>query len=160
MKKIGSGMVLTVLVALMSFHMAFAQEKTQELPDYLDLVFSEPITYNFFIDNERADYDLGKPFLSRDMVVMIPLRAAVERMGYTIVWNGKIRTVIVYNDQAMFILKIDRNRYYSRYNSSAVLSKEPIIKESRTYVPMEFFTTLMQVDAKIDSSGNLLMYTD
>jgi len=57
----------------------------------------------------------------------------------------------------MYILKINRNRYYSRYNSSAVLSKEPVIRESRTYVPLEFFTTLMKIDAKIDSDGNLLI---
>ncbi len=158
MKKSGIVIVFAAMLVLSFLSVAFAQqEEIEDLPEYLDLVFSEPIEYNFFINNEKTDYSMGKPYLSRDMVVMIPIRVAVEKMGYKVVWNEKIRTIIIYNDDSMYILKINRNRYYSRHNSSAVLSKEPVIKDSRTYVPLEFFTTLMKVDVKIDSGGNLLI---
>jgi methionine-rich copper-binding protein CopC len=157
-KKSRIAIVLAAMLVLSFLSVAFAQqEEIENLPEYLDLVFSEPIEYNFFINNEKTDYSMGKPYLSRDMVVMIPIRVAVEKMGYKVVWNEKIRTIIIYNDDSMYILKINRNRYYSRHNSSAVLSKEPLIKDSRTYVPLEFFTTLMKVDVKIDSGGNLLI---
>lgn len=158
MKKSGIVIVFAAMLVLSFLSLAFAQqEEIGDLPEYLDLVFSEPIEYNFFINNEKTDYSKGRPYLSRDMVVMIPIRVAVEKMGYKVVWNEKIRTIIIYNDDSMYILKINRNRYYSRHNSSAVLSKEPVIKDSRTYVPLEFFTTLMKVDVKIDSGGNLLI---
>ncbi|MBK5251710.1 MAG: copper amine oxidase N-terminal domain-containing protein [Peptostreptococcaceae bacterium] len=158
MKKSGIAIVFAAMLVFSFLSVAFAQqEEIEDLPEYLDLVFSEPIEYNFFINNEKTDYSMGKPYLSRDMVVMIPVRVAVEKMGYKVVWNEKIRTIIIYNDDSMYILKINRNRYYSRHNSSAVLSKEPVIKDSRTYVPLEFFTTLMKVDVKIDSGGNLLI---
>lgn len=157
-KKSGIAIVFAAMLVFSFLSVAFAQqEEIEDLPEYLDLVFSEPIEYNFFINNEKTDYSMGKPYLSRDMVVMIPVRVAVEKMGYKVVWNEKIRTIIIYNDDSMYILKINRNRYYSRHNSSAVLSKEPVIKDSRTYVPLEFFTTLMKVDVKIDSGGNLLI---
>jgi len=149
---------LTAVLLLSSLSLSFAQmDDVKSLPEYLDIVFREPIEYNFFINNEKTDYSMGRPYLGRDMVIMIPIRVAVEKMGYKVVWNEKIKTIIIYNDDSMYILKIDRNRYYSRHNSSAVLSKEPIIKDSRTYVPLEFFTTLMKLDVKIDSGGNLLI---
>ncbi len=158
MKKSGIAIALAAMLALSFLSVAYSQQdEIEDLPEYLDLVFSEPIEYNFFINNEKTDYSMGKPYLSRDMVVMIPLRVAVEKMGYKVVWNENIKTVIIYNDDSMYILKINRNRYYSRHNSSAVLSKEPVIKDARTYVPLEFFTTLMKVDVKIDSGGNLLI---
>jgi len=152
--------ILTVLIigfVFSSIGAAYSQEGEKTLPDYWDEFFSEPIMYNFYINNEQADYSMGRPYINKDMIVMVPLRVSVEKMGYKVVWNNNIRTVIIYNDQSMYILKINRNRYYSRYNSSAVLSKEPVIRESRTYVPLEFFTTLMKIDAKIDSDGNLLI---
>jgi len=149
--------VLTIVLVFSSLGAAYAQQGEKVLPDYWDEFFSEPIMYNFYMNNEQTDYSMGRPYINKDMIVMVPLRVSVEKMGYKVVWNHNIRTVIIYNDQSLYILKINKNRYYSRYNSSAVLSKEPIIRDSRTYVPLEFFTTLMKIDAKIDSGGNLLI---
>ncbi|GEM_PF-1959934 len=157
MKKTSILTVLTIVLVFSSLGAAYAQQGEKVLPDYWDEFFSEPIMYNFYMNNEQTDYSMGRPYINKDMIVMVPLRVSVEKMGYKVVWNHNIRTVIIYNDQSLYILKINKNRYYSRYNSSAVLSKEPIIRDSRTYVPLEFFTTLMKIDAKIDSGGNLLI---
>lgn len=132
-----------------------------DIPEYLNIVFEEPVTYNYFINGKALDdSSYGKPIMNRDMILMIPLRITAEELGYYVAWNKFTKTVFVYNDETMYISRIGINRYFERNSETRVFSSAPFIKDSRTYVPLEFFTTLMRVDVKIDSDGNLLMYSE
>ena len=81
MKKTSILTVLTIVLVFSSIGAAYAQQEEMVLPDYWDEFFSEPIMYNFFINNEQTDYTMGRPYINKDMIVMVPLRVSVEKMG-------------------------------------------------------------------------------
>ncbi|MCE5169476.1 N-acetylmuramoyl-L-alanine amidase family protein [Paenibacillus profundus] len=69
--------------------------------------------------------------------VMIPIRVVSEELGYKVGWNGKAKTVTIYNDSKRLNLTV--NQKTAKVNDKEVqLDVTPIVKAGSTLVPLRF----------------------
>ncbi|MFY9173767.1 MAG: copper amine oxidase N-terminal domain-containing protein [Peptococcia bacterium] len=87
------------------------------------------IVVNNKVITAPAAYDYGYG------VIMVPLRAIAEALGYEVSWDGEERSVNVGSEVS---LKIGEN--IEQFGIS------PSLKDGHTYVPLHFFTSMLGVD--------------
>lgn len=75
-------------------------------------------------------------------IYMIPLRPVLERLGYEVRWNNKLKQVDISKDMKMASLK-QGEEYYFLDKDPIKLSKAPENKNGVTYVPLEFFKIIL-----------------
>jgi len=73
-------------------------------------------------------------------VVMVPLRAIAEALGYEVNWNGYLRSVQL---GAAIHLWIGDNEVHVGRMVPIELPVAPILVDGLTFVPLEFFTTVL-----------------
>lgn len=76
-------------------------------------------------------------------ITMVPLRAVAEAMGYTITWNNTSKSVDIQQGAQWTSVIIGENRYFRNRMAPWELSSAPVIINSRTLVPVEFFADIL-----------------
>ena len=84
---------------------------------------------------------------AKDNMLMVPLREIAETLNFTVEWNGEMRSVIL--NGGIYSLKIDENSYVKGKMMPVELGSAPEIKDDLTYVPVEYFTEVLE--ASIDT---------
>lgn len=77
-------------------------------------------------------------------IYMVPLRPIAESLGFQVDWDKDLRQVNISKDAMSASLKADENYYMVARKSPIKLSKSPEIKDSETYVPIEFFIDILK----------------
>lgn len=85
---------------------------------------------------------------SKDDVLMVPLREIAEELGFTVEWDGNLRAVII--NGGMYSLKIGENSYVKGKMMPVELKAAPEIKDDLTYVPVEYFTEVLEAAENIE----------
>ena len=80
------------------------------------------------------------PFVDENGVVMVPLRAVAEALGYTVGWDDRTGTVTV---GIAMTLTIGQDYYTFAKMAPIELGTAPVIVEGRTFVPLHFFREVM-----------------
>ncbi len=76
-------------------------------------------------------------------VYMVPVRPVLERLGYKVEWNNKLRQVDITKDLTTSNLKAGENYYF--YNGEPTrLGLAPQMKDGVTYVPMTYFEEVLK----------------
>lgn len=86
-----------------------------------------------------------------DGKVMIPLRATLEAMGYQVTWNPETRGVEILKGAQWTAIYIGKNAYFRNRMAAHELSAAPVIVNSRTLVPVEFFADIIGKSITVDS---------
>lgn len=102
------------------------------------------------------DKEIENIYKSADGTVMVPLRKIAEELGFTVDWDGNLRAVIL--NSGMYSLKIDENSYVKGKMMPVELCCAPEIKDDLTYVPVEYFTEVLEATANIE--GNTYVITN
>jgi len=79
-------------------------------------------------------------------VVMVPLRAVAEELGYDVSWNASLESIQLGNSIQLWIGN------YQVYRGRMVpieLSVEPVILDNKTFVPIDFFRSVLGQDAYV-----------
>ncbi|MDR3239900.1 MAG: copper amine oxidase N-terminal domain-containing protein [Clostridiales bacterium] len=92
-----------------------------------------------------------KPYLNEVGVIMLPVRAAAEAMGLTVEWFPDTQTIQV-GQSAFFSL--DKDAYAMNRMAPKPLGTAPVLKDGITFVPLDFFQTILKASVSI-SSGNI-----
>jgi len=95
--------------------------------------------------------------ISEYNVKMVPLRAALEYFGYTVLWSNAQNTVAISKDSMNTKITIGRNSYYKPKNSPKQLEAAPQIKNGKTYVPISFYNDILGLLFAVDSNGNVVI---
>lgn len=90
--------------------------------------------------------DAPSAFVNEDDMVMVPLRAIAEALGYEVEWNQESQSVTV---GSSIFLKIGEDSYTFEQMAPIELKAAPKIVEGHTFVPLSFFRTV--VNAKTAS---------
>lgn len=78
-------------------------------------------------------------------VLMLPLRAVCEALGFTVEWDGGTKTVSIDGGRAS--LTIGDVKYQSGQAAPFTLNVAPVlVNDSTTYVPEGFFSEIMQLE--------------
>jgi predicted secreted protein len=105
-----------------------------------------------YYNDELIDSDVKTQII--DGVTMIPLRSTAEKMGYTVTWNNKTKSVEILQGAQWTSIKISENTYIKNKMAPLTLSAAPVIVDSRTLVPAEFFNVILSKGIIIEE-GNL-----
>lgn len=78
----------------------------------------------------------------KDGVYMIPVRKVLEKLDYEVSWNNNLKQVDIVKDMDVYTLK-NGEYYYFKGKEPIKLSTAPETKDGITYVPLEFFSTVL-----------------
>jgi hypothetical protein len=76
-------------------------------------------------------------FMTGDGIVMVPVRAVAEALELTVEWFGDTKTVQVGKSLSC---TIGEDRYSYNRMAPVKLGAAPVIKDGKTFVPIDFFT--------------------
>lgn len=128
-----------------------------------DIRESSPVLYNglptlygfninTYYNNEIIDFDVNSQKI--DGITMIPLRASLEKMGYSVTWKQETSSVEISKGAQWTSIKIGYNSYFKNKMAPISLSAAPTIMDGRTLVPAEFFTAILDKGVEVEN-GNL-----
>ena len=92
-------------------------------------------------------------------VKMVPLREALEYFGYTMNWQSSTNSITVLKDgKFVSYLVIGENRYSDKNNKVIrQLEFAPEIKNGKTYVPISYFSQILEMLFAVDSNENIII---
>lgn len=104
-----------------------------------------------------SGYPLNTVFETIDNVIMVPLRSNAEGLGYTVEWNGETNTVAISSGAQFATFTIGEDAYTISKTAPMSLGSAPILFGGETtYVPLTFFTELLNINAKLDGDCYVL----
>lgn len=104
--------------------------------------------YTLFVNGDAVKLDNNSApasIYTKNRVTMIPLRAAAEKLGWTVAWNAKERCAVLENKDSAMNIYIGSDSYV-RTSRTAIGATAPMscgaapeIKSGRTYVAAKLF---------------------
>lgn len=98
----------------------------------------------------------------RNGVVMVPLRAVGESLGFEIVWNGSSRSIEILNNDVKSSVQIGYNHYFKENLAAREITEpqqfgsSPLLINGTTYVPSELFNLLISTPAAVSIRDNTI----
>lgn len=95
-------------------------------------------------------------------VVMVPLRAVSEALGFTVTWDGTTNSVEIRSNEIKSTIRLGYNHYFKESIASLGLTAPqeldttPLLVDSTTYVPAELFNLLFSNPEAVIISDNVL----
>lgn len=86
--------------------------------------------------------------------LMLPLRKITETLGFTVEWDGNLRAVML--NSGMYSLKIGENSYIKGRMMPQELSVAPEITNDLTFVPVDYFTEILEMTANLNGDNTLI----
>lgn len=93
-------------------------------------------------------------FTTDDGVVMVPLRAIAEALGYEVTWDNDTQTAYLNN---VISLQIDRDYYVYMRMAPITLGTAPVLRDSRTFVPMSYFREVLGLNNAYFFEGQIVI---
>ena len=87
-------------------------------------------------------------------VVMVPIRAISESLGYDVLWNNEQQSIMIGNEIS---LTIGKNIYTISRKTPIELEASPIINDGITYVPLNFFKEVINMDVVTFLDNNVVI---
>lgn len=100
-------------------------------------------------DGENVEADVDVQVIGG--ITMVPLRATLEAMGYTVTWNAETASVDIMQGAQWTSIAIGKNAYFRNRMAPWSLSAAPVIVNDRTLVPVEFFAEIMGKGITVDN---------
>jgi|GEM_PF-1095796 len=141
----GSRILAWAEVMTMSLPAQVAPVKIMLLPDAEEA--STPVA-GITIDGEILENAVIE---SVGEIVMLPLRAVSEKLGYIVTWNGETRSIDLSKEGESTVITLGDNKVgMARAN---ILEQPPVLIGDLTYVPATFFNTLLDADNAVSVIG-------
>lgn len=105
-------------------------------------------------NGNTVTYDVA-PYENENGILMLPLRHTLEAMNATVTWDGDTQTAFIIYEGNLIALQINRNLIF-RNDTSAELSTNAVIKDSRTMVPFDFIQSSFGFNAQYIKENNLV----
>jgi len=108
-------------------------------------------TMEIIVENKKIEAPAA--YESNQGVVMVPLRAIAEALGYEVVWNNETQSVMVGKD---IFLTIGKDGY-TVGEDIIKLGAAPELTEERTFVPLSFFKNVMKMNNAYVFEGQIVI---
>lgn len=144
-----------VLTVALSGVAVFA-DSTKDLDNIDPVVISEKAKKEFDsikVDGKEINFK-GENAYYKDDTLMLPLRAiAEEALGFEVTWNNEDRSIELQKDNRWTKIKIDENSYFFARMAPFKLSQGPELKNSSTFVPIEFFEEILKEEVLLEDNS-------
>lgn len=94
------------------------------------------------VNGEAIDADI----LDKDGMILLPIRAIAEKLGLEVAWDNELKAVTVGTIPMGVTFNIALNSYTKARMMPQTLSAAPIAENERTYVPVDFFTEILEAE--------------
>mgnify|MGYP001072321817 CR=1 FL=1 len=125
------------------------------LPEPEPVIPSEPEEHEPFVPDvtdmelivEGVPIDALQAWTTETGSVMIPVRAVAEALGYEVGWDEDHRMVTLTDRDSTIVMSIGSTAFTNtRLDASVRLQTAPEIRENRTFVPLNFFREVLQMN--------------
>lgn len=140
--------ILSGILTLSAMGTVFAENDNEEIL----LTSAAPQTaYTLKVNNDSIDAEI----YSENNHIMVPLRALAEKLGFTVTWDDTDKSIVLDNNTVKTSIAIGTDSYYMSASPStgligmsapSPLGAAPVLKDSKTYVPIEMFGLLLGDD--------------
>jgi hypothetical protein len=125
-------------------------DMTMQAPDYAIDATGWPI----LVDGEQIDAPAA--FQTEDGILMIPLRAVAEALGFDVNWDGAMRSVRL---GVAIHLWIGNTEVHVGRMAPINISATPRIVNGSTYVPLDFFRNVLNVPNAFAFEGQIEIHS-
>lgn len=154
--------ILSGILTLSAMGTVFAENDNEEIM----LTSPAPQTeYTLTVNNDSIDAEI----YSENNHIMIPLRAVAEKLGFTVTWDDNDKSIVLDNKTVKTSVAIGKDLYYMSASPStgligmsapSPLGAAPVLKDSKTYVPIEMFGLLLGDDTYTVKDGTISFGTE
>ena len=102
--------------------------------------------YAVTVNGEGIDAEI----LEKDGMWLVPVRAVAEKMGLEVKWNAELNAISVGTTPMGATFNIGENSYTKARMMPQTLSSAPVVEAERTYVPVDFFTEILEAQISIE----------
>ena len=95
------------------------------------------------LDGKKLEFDVQPYFADNSNIVMVPFRAIAEALGAVVTWNDATKTINAVKDGLTFNIQINSDKV-QQSDKTFTLDVPARIKDSRTFVPLHFFSVTDQ----------------
>ena len=148
MKKVFALMLGVVIMSQLIFvNESMAMSIVAQAP--INNVCAENNKFEIWLEGSKAEIE--NPIVVNE-IFMVPIKPILDKLGYTVKWDGEKRSVDIFKGVHFTSLKIGENSYFKHKMAPKELSAEPIIYNNRTYVPIEFIGDILGICIEIDEN--------
>lgn len=144
-----------VLTVALSGITVFA-ETTEDLDNVNKVLISENTVEEFDsikVNGKEINFKGANPYY-KDHTLMLPLRAiAEEALDFKVIWNNEDRSIELQKNNRWTKIKIDENSYFFARMAPFKLSQGPELKNSSTFVPIEFFEEILKEEVLLEDNS-------
>lgn len=134
-------------MALKALEAANATPAPEATPEATPEVTDAPVDYSKVKDITVGEKVITNIYKEND-TLMVPLREIAETLGFTVEWDGATKSIML--NSGIYSLKIGENAYGVGKMMPQQLKAAPVIKDDDlTYVPVEYFTELLEANDSI-----------
>jgi len=109
-----------------------------------------------FVDDELINAPAA--FQTSDGVVMVPLRVIAQALGFTVIWNDVDRSVTL-DDLVMLTIGSGTYHINDADGSSSVSLPAPVLLNGSTFVPLRFFTSVLDLPGAFAFEGQIEIHS-
>lgn len=106
------------------------------------------------LNGETVSLD-NEIYVNEEGQIMCPLRVFAEKLDYLVIWDGKDKSIILSKNSDMIKLKIGESNITVNGENIDISSK-PVLKESKTFVPIEIFSKGLNLVIGWDNKQQIL----
>lgn len=86
-----------------------------------------------------------------DGVMMVPLAETLRPLGYKVTWNSERNSVDMSKGAQWTSISFGKNAYFKNRMAAKTLSSMPLSINNHTFVPLEFFTDILDLGLEIEN---------
>jgi hypothetical protein len=120
--------------------------------DELSTAEANPLNGEVVVNNEIIE--APAPFWNEDGVIMVPLRAIAEALGYDVNWDSNVQGIRL---GVAINLWVGQDNYTVGRMAPIELGTAPVIVDDRTFVPMTFFREVVSNVSIIAFEGQIVV---
>lgn len=121
----------------------------------ITVAYGAEIPKSIIIGSETLDIKETKVY-EKNGYIMLPLRYTAEKLGYEVLWKGDTQEVQLTKGAQWTSIKLGEDKYFFARMAPYPLGMAPEAKESRTYVPIEFFREILKYNVEL-KDGNIVI---
>lgn len=115
---------------------------------------NDEYTFDFILNNRNVSLE-NKSYVNEEGKIMVPLREVAEGMDYLVEWNGEDKVITVSKGSQVIKLKIDG--FLVSVNDEKInMDIKPRVKDSKTFVPIEFFSRVFDLVVGLDNKHKVI----
>lgn len=146
--KEGTRILVFAEVMTMSLPAMVPADRIVILPEVTEIVEAP---YAVTVNGEEIDAGDAQEVFDKDGMILLPVRAIAEKMGLEVKWNDDLKAISVGTTPMGATFNIGENSYTKARMMPQTLSSAPVVENERTYVPVDFFTEILDAQVSIEN---------